>query len=73
MGEGLLSLGGIIRALDLEGFIVSLLDLSHFEILSRSMFIIQLNWNGVGAEKTKHVSPANNLGLQLTEYGKSLV
>ena len=60
VGEGLLSLGGIIRALDLEGFTVSLLELSHFEILLRSLFMIELNWDGVGAEKTKHVSSANN-------------
>ena len=73
VGGGLLSLGGIIRALDLEGFTVSLFEWSHFEILSRSLFIIALNWVGVGAEKTKHVSSANNLGMQLTECGKSLM
>ena len=64
VGGGLLSLGGIIRALDLEGFTVSLFELSHFEILSRSLFMIELNWVGVGAEKTKHVAFANNLGMQ---------
>ena len=42
-------------------------------MLSRSLFIIGLNWVGVGAVKTKHVSSTNNLGMQLTECGKSLM
>ena len=60
-------MGGIIGALNSEGFTVSLLELSHFEILTRPPFMIELNWDGKGAEKTKHVSSANNLGMQLTE------
>ena len=40
---GLLSLGGIIRALNLEGSTVSFLELSHFERLSKSLFMIELN------------------------------
>ena len=35
--------------------------------------MIALNWVGIGAEKTKHVSSANNVGMQLTECGKSLM
>ena len=73
VGGGLLSLKEIITALDLQGFTISMFKLNHFEILSRSLFMVELNWDGVGAEKTGHVSSANNLGTQLTECGKSLI
>ena len=35
--------------------------------------MIEFDWDGVRAEKTKHVSSANNLGMQLMECGKSLM
>ena len=35
--------------------------------------MIELSWVGVGAEETKYVSSANDLRMQLTECGKSLM
>jgi len=66
-GVGLCILGGIINRLDLAGLTVTLLELNQWDIWVRSRDISGLRIFRSGIEKTKQVSSANNLGLQLTK------
>ena len=63
-------LGGITFALDLAGFIDNLFALHQSLNLSNSLFILSIKLEKVGSLGNKKVSSANNLGTQLTEFGR---
>ena len=66
-------LRGITTALDFAGLTDNLLALHQSLNLSNSLFILSIKLKKVGSHSNKPVSSANNLGAQLTEFGRSLM
>ena len=71
-GNGLFSLAGMIKKLDLEELIVRLFVSNHKESFSRSSFMFRVKLDKVRLDIIKQVSSAKSLGTHLTDCGISL-
>ena len=72
-GRVLFDFAGMISAHDFEGFTMSLFASSQKEIRLRSSFIFEVRTGKLWSEQINLVSYAKNLGLLLTEDGRSLM